>query len=81
MEKIKNIIKEVCPDLDVESEVALIDGGHIGSLDMVTLVTEINSAYGINVPPEEIRPDNFNSVLAIHSLISRLGGNGVDNIT
>ena len=46
--------------------------GIIDSLDIVTLVTEINDRFAVSIPPEEIVPENFNSAAALWELIQRL---------
>ena len=72
MEKLIEILRELHDDVDFESEEALVDDGIIDSLDIVTLVTEINDRFDVSIPPEEIVPDNFNSAAALMALIERL---------
>ena len=72
MEKLIEILRELHDDVDFESEEALVDDGIIDSLDIVTLVTEINDRFDVSIPPEEIVPDNFNSAAALFALIERL---------
>ena len=72
MTKLMKILYEINPDIDFEIEDALIDGGILDSFDIVTLVTEIDDAYGVQIPAEELIPENFNSAMAIFALIQRL---------
>ena len=72
MEKLIEILRELHDDVDFESEEALVDDGIIDSLDIVTLVTEINDRFDVSIPPEEIIPENFNSAAALFALIERL---------
>lgn len=72
MEKLLEILGELHPDVDFAAREGLIDDGILDSLDIVTLITEINDAYGVSVPAEEILPENFNSARAIYALINRL---------
>ncbi len=72
MEQLLEILRELHDDVDFENEKALVDDGIIDSLDIVTLVTEINDGFGVSIPPEEIIPDNFNSANALWELICRL---------
>lgn len=72
MEKLIEILRELHDDVDFESEEALVDDGIIDSLDIVTLVTEINDRFDVSIPPEEIIPENFNSAAALYALIERL---------
>lgn len=72
MEELLNILKELHEDVDFEIEENLVDDGILDSLDIVTLITEINDAFDISIPAEEIIPENFNSAAAIWSLIEKL---------
>ena len=72
MEELIKLLNELHEDVDFEAEEALVDDGIIDSLDIVTLVTEINDRFDVSIPPEEIIPDNFNSARALWDLISSL---------
>ena len=72
MEKLLDILWEINPDIDFKTEDALIDGGMLDSFDIVTLVAEIDDAFGIEIPAEALIPENFNSAKAIFALIQRL---------
>lgn len=72
MDKLMKILGEINPDLDFETEDALIDGGMLDSFDIVTLVAEIDDAYGVQIPAEKLIPENFNSATAILALIQGL---------
>ena len=72
MEKLLEILKEIHPDVDFSTEEDLIGDGILDSLDIVTLITEINSAFDVSIPAEEILPENFCSAEAIYALIERL---------
>lgn len=72
MEKLIEILKELHSDVDYETEDGLVDNGILDSLDIVTLVTEIDSEFDVRIPPEEIVPENFNSAKALFALIEKL---------
>ena len=72
MEKLLAILNELHDDVDFTKETALIDDGILDSLDIVSIVTEIDSEFDVRIPPEEIIPENFNSAEALFDLISRL---------
>lgn len=72
MDKLMAILSELNPDIDFEREDALIDGGMLDSFDIVTLVSEIDDGYGVQIPAEALLPENFNSAKAIFALIQRL---------
>lgn len=72
MDKLIDILTELNPDVDYETETALIDGGILDSFDIVTLVAEIDDVFGVEIPAEELIPENFNSAKALYALIERL---------
>mgnify|MGYP003517571232 FL=1 len=72
MDKLMRILSELRSDIDFETEDALIDGGMLDSFDIVTLVAEIDDAFGIEIPAEALIPENFNSAKAIFALIQQL---------
>ncbi len=72
MEELLEILGELHPDVDFETTDGLIDDGILDSLDMVTLITEINDRLDVSIPPEEIIPENFNSADALWALIEKL---------
>ena len=72
MEKLLAILSGMHPDVDFENAEDLVDDGILDSLNIVTLVTEIDSEFGVLIPAEEIIPENFNSAAALMALIERL---------
>ncbi len=72
MEKLIEILSSLHPDVDFENAEELIDDGILDSLDIVTLVTEINAELDVTIPAEEIIPENFNSAKALWALIEKL---------
>lgn len=72
MDKLMRILSELNPDIDFETEDALIDGGMLDSFDIVTLVSEIDDVFGVEIPAESLIPENFNSAKAIFALIQQL---------
>ena len=72
MEELLDILNELHPDVDFETAENLIDGKILDSIDIVSLVAEINDVFGVEVPAEEIVPENFNSARALWDMIRRL---------
>ena len=72
MEKLLEILSDLHPEVDFTVNKELIDDGILDSLDIVTIVTEIDSEFGVTIPAEEIIPENFNSADALMELITRL---------
>ena len=71
-EALFTILKNLHPDVDFEVCDALIDDEILDSLDIVSLISEINAELDIQIPPEEIIPENFNSAEALLTLLERL---------
>ena len=67
-EKIVDIIKGIVADFDVE-ETALIDNGVLSSLEVLQVIVEINNEFNISIPASAIKPENFNSVVAISKVV------------
>ena len=63
------ILTECCPDIDFETEVALIDDGILESLDIVMIVSEIKDVLDIEITVDDLLPENFNSVDQILALV------------
>ena len=49
-EKIIEILKNLHPEIDVATCDRLVEDGILDSLDIVTLVTELNGAFGLSIP-------------------------------
>ena len=66
------ILDELHPDVDFETEEHLIDNKILDSFDIVTLVAEIDAEYDVAIPAEELIPENFNSAKALYALVEKL---------
>ena len=72
MEQLLNILAELHPEVDFETEEHLIDSKILDSFDIVTIVAEIDSEFDVSIPAEELVPENFNSAKALYALVERL---------
>ncbi len=72
MEALLQILNQLHPDVDFSSVDDLYEEGVLDSLDMVRLVTEISQTFDVEVPPEELIPENFQNVQTILAMIERL---------
>ena len=72
MDQLLQILNQMHPDVDFSKETDLIGDEILDSLDIVTLITEINSVFDVSIPAEEILPENFCTIEAIYALITRL---------
>ena len=67
-----DILKEIHPEVDYETEKSLIDSKIFDSMDIVMLISETADSFDIKIPANEIVPDNFNSAEALFRLIQEL---------
>jgi D-alanine--poly(phosphoribitol) ligase subunit 2 len=72
-EKIIEIIENaIVSDVDVATCKDLVDGGYLDSLEIVSIVMDLNEEFGVNISAVHLLPENFNSVDAIEDLINSL---------
>ncbi|MCR5251732.1 MAG: acyl carrier protein [Lachnospiraceae bacterium] len=74
MNELLEILKGVRPDIDFEKETALIDNEILDSFDVISIVSEVNEAFGVEINMEDLLPENFNSAEAIYALILKMQG-------
>lgn len=74
MKELLNILQDIRPDVDFSYCGNLIDDGILDSFDIISLVSEINQAFDIEIGVAELVPENFNSPEAIFALIKKLQG-------
>lgn len=72
MEKLLEILEEVKPGVEFSGKSDLMDSGELDSFDVITLVSELQDEFDIDIPVEEIVPENFNSVDEIYKLVRKL---------
>lgn len=72
MNELLTILRELHPDIDFETATGLVEDSVLTSLDIVTIVTEVADRLDVNIPAEEILPENFDSAAALWQLVQRL---------
>ncbi|MBR3490154.1 MAG: acyl carrier protein [Bacilli bacterium] len=72
MDKLIEILEELQPDVDYNTCEDLVDGRHLDSLTILSLISEIENEFDVEVPTVEIIPANFNSAKSIYALIEKL---------
>ncbi len=73
-EKLLEVLADAKPGFEFEGKTGLVDDGYLDSFDIITLVTELNDKFEIDIPVEDIITENFNSVDVILALVERLTG-------
>ena len=75
-EQIIEILEDIQPEADYETCQTLIDDHILTSLDVLSLVAELEDEFDVTIPTVEIIPSNLNSVDAIAAMVERLQEDG-----
>lgn len=72
-EQIIKILTDLRPEFDFNDSVDFIEEGMLDSFDVVNLVTELDSRFGISIDGMDVLPENFASVEKIIALLKKNG--------
>lgn len=75
METLIDILMELDDSIDWENEDLLIDNRILDSFSMITLISDLEDGFDVEIDASEIVPENFNSVNAMWNMIKRLQEN------
>ena len=71
-ERILEILADQRPDVDFENEKQLVSGKILESFDIVSIVSELDDEFDIEITPKDLKAENFDSVDALEELVRRL---------
>lgn len=72
MDELLDILNDLDPDVDYETEDRLIDGKIYDSFRIISLISAISDAFDVELGPEHLIPENFNSARAMWDMICRV---------
>ena len=72
MDKLLEILKSFNSSITPDMEKKLVMDGIIDSVDIVSLISELEDAFGIEIPMEDVVEDNFDTIPAMWAMIQRL---------
>ena len=75
MDELLETLQDIDDSVDYEKETALIDDHILDSFAIITLISEIEETFDVEVAAAEMTPENFNSVAALWKMIQRLQEN------
>ena len=75
MNELVEILEDIKPTIDFKTCTGLIVEGYLDSFDILSIVSELNDAFEIEISPVDIVPDNFNSAQALWNMVERLRDN------
>ena len=71
-EKVLEVLKAIRGDVDFENETKLIDDDILDSFDIISIVSDLNDTFDIDITADELEPENFNTLSAIVALVESL---------
>lgn len=72
-EKIIEILTDLRPEFVFTEEVDFIEEGMLDSFDIVSLVDELETNFGIKIQGVDVIPENFSTLDKIESLLKKSG--------
>lgn len=69
MEKLMEILKSINSEIDYRNNKHLVEEGLLDSLEIVEIITSIEETFGIEISPDQIDSDNFESAEAMWEMI------------
>lgn len=72
-ERVLEVLTNIRPEFDFTENVNFIEEGMLDSFDVVTLVADLDSMFGISIDGVDIIPENFSSVESIINLLIKNG--------
>ena len=75
MDELLELLEDIKPTVDFRTCTGLIDDGYLDSFDILSIVSELNDAFGIEISPVDIIPENFNSAQSLWDMVERLKDN------
>lgn len=72
-EKIVVILNSLRPEFDFNEPVNFIEEGMLDSFDVINLVNELDSTFGISIDGVDVLPENFSSLESIIGLLKKNG--------
>ena len=72
MEELLEILQDINPDVDYETEDNLIDGKVLDSLSIIQMINEICETFDIEIGPKWMLNENFNSAQKFWDMIQAI---------
>lgn len=72
MDRILKILTTLHSDVDFESQEHLVSDHILDSIDITTLIAELEKEFDIEIGMEYMSNENFDSVRAIHDMVEEI---------
>lgn len=70
-ESIKKVLESVKPDIANNFDKNFIENGILDSLDVMNLIIALEEEFGIEIDPENVITENFETIAVIKTLIEK----------
>ena len=70
-EKILEILEDLIPDEELEGRTGLVEERILSSFTILNLISEIYDELDVEIPVEDVVPENFDSLDAIVALVEK----------
>ncbi len=74
MEELLKVLKEIRDEVDWENEKQLISDGLLDSIDLVAIISQLESVFEIEIGMEYMDEENFESVETMWNMINEIQG-------
>ena len=74
MNEIMDILKRLHPEYEYDTSDDFIEDGLLDSFDVISLVSEIEEVFNVQIKGVDILPENFSSAERIAEIIIKCGG-------
>lgn len=71
MDRLLKLLKKVKPEVDFEHSDNFVSKGILDSIDLVAVISEIEAEYGIEIDPNDVEPEYFQSLATMLKLIEK----------
>lgn len=71
-EQVLKVLQEEYPEIDFTTSDTMVEDGILDSLTITGIIGALSLEFGIQIPYEEIKEENFNSLSAMVALVDKL---------
>lgn len=80
-EQIKGIVHDICPDIEIDEDVLLVDDGIIESFDAIRIISEFMDVFNISIDADDFEPENLNTIDSMFELVmNKLKASGKNKV-
>ena len=73
MKKVVELLEELHPNFDFVHSGDFFADGYLDSFDLTRLIVQVEETYGIEIDGRDIRPESFQNLAAIQSMLGKYG--------